>query len=61
MLFYMVNDEVGLVNLSLERDARHACLLMVLHSSTVLWGHTEGLTVIFINDRKDAVLSILCG
>ena len=57
----MVNDEVGLLNLSLERDARHACLLMGLHSSTVLWGHTEGLTVIFINSRKDAVLSILCG
>lgn len=61
MLFNMANDEVDLVNLSLEHDARPTCLLMVLHSSTVLWGHTEGLTVIFINDRKDAVLGILCG
>lgn len=47
MLFNMANDEVDLVNLSLEHDARPTCLLMVLHSSTVLWDHTEGLTVIF--------------
>lgn len=47
MLLYMVNDEVGLVNLSLERDAKHACLMMVLHSSTVLWGSHRGLNCYF--------------
>lgn len=62
MLVYMVNDEVGLVNPSLECNVWHVYLLVVIYSNSVLpRGHTESLAVICIKKRKDAVLSILCG